>query len=167
MAQITRSWMAFAAIGAAVIHFALVIGSPPALGAVLAVLGAAEFAWGILTLSRDRIVVPRIARVGAIAPVIVWGLAVVLGSVLVTPIAGLNVVPMIVATLFELFIAIGISVQLREARPPATAAPGRYLVAMFAGALVVAAITTPALAFTQAGIAPSSGQFSDTGHSGH
>ena len=70
-------------------------------------------------------------------------------------IGGLRVLPMLVASLLDLAIAIGITWILR--RDPARAAvplrPGRYLLALGAGALVVAALTTPALAATEAGAA--------------
>jgi hypothetical protein len=173
MTQITRGWLAFAAIGAAVIHLALVLGSPLALSIVLGLLGAIEFAWGVLTLSRDRILFARAARFGAIAPVLMWSLVVVMATILDAPFvaSGINFVPMAIATLFELFIAIVLNVQLRR-QPKAITTPrsGRYLLGMFAGALVVAAITAPALAFTQVGISNQSTvryEFSDPGHVGH
>ena len=172
MSQITRSWLAFAAIGAAVIHLALVISSPLPLGIVLGLLVAAEFTWGVLTLSRDRIVVPRAARIGALAPVILWSLIVVAATMLDDPILAsyFNFIPMAVATLFELFVAIAITAQLRrDARTTKAAGTGRYLIGMFVGAMLVATITTPALAFTQAGTQnPHASHYFDTsGHAGH
>ncbi len=172
MSQILRSWLAFAAIGAAVIHLALVISSPLPLGVALALLGAVEFAWGILTLSRDRIVSPKAARFGALVPLITWSLFVVAATVLDDPALAclVNCFPMAVATLFELFIAIAISLQLRRERPVGTpTGTGRYLLGMFAGALLVATITAPALASTQAGLAnPHTSHYFDTsGHAGH
>ena len=172
MSQILRSWLAFAAIGTAVIHLALVISSPLPLGIVLVVLGIAEFGWGVLTLSRDRVIAPKVARVGAIAPVLVWSVIVVAATMLDAPEVAsyFNFFPMAIATLFELFVAISITLQLRrEARPSQPAPAGRYLIGLFAGALVVATITTPALAFTQAGVnnPHASHYFSNTGHAGH
>ncbi len=173
MTQITRSWLAFAAIGAAVIHLALVLGSPLPLSVALGLLGAIEFAWGIITLSRDRIVFPRAARIGAILPVIAWSLLVVLATMLDSPLvaSGFNFIPMAVATLFELFIAITLSSQLRRQRRPATATrSGHTLLGVLAGVVVVAAITAPALALTQAGVVDQRTvqyEFSDPGHVGH
>ena len=62
---------------------------------------------------------------------------------------------MLVASLLDLAIAIGITWILRRdpATPPAPLRPGRYLLGLGAGALVVAALTTPALAATEAGAA--------------
>jgi len=80
MSQITRSWLAFAAVGAAIIHLALVISSP--LPLALAALGTIELSWGVTTLAKDRIVFPRAARVGAMIPVIAWSLLVVTATLL-------------------------------------------------------------------------------------
>ncbi|MCU1514002.1 MAG: hypothetical protein JWO10_1092 [Microbacteriaceae bacterium] len=168
MSQITRGWLAFAAIGAGVIHLALVINAPLPLAVVLGLLGIAEFGWGVMVLSRDRVVVPRLARAGAIVPMIAWSLMVVTATVLGAPFLAsiFNFVPMAVASLFELFIAGYLSVQLRRdpqvdggKTPKRAPAAGLYLIGMFAGALLVAALTTPALAYTQAGI--------DNPHAGH
>ena len=172
MSQVLRGWLAFAAIGTAVIHLALVISSPAPLAVVLALLGVVEFAWGILTLARDRILFPRAARIGAIAPVLLWSLVVVLATLLDAPAVAsyFNFIPMFVATVFELFIALSITTVLRgEARTAKAASAGRYLLGMFAGALVVAALTTPALAFTSAGsVDPQAAHFfTGTGHTGH
>jgi hypothetical protein len=70
-------------------------------------------------------------------------------------IGGLRVLPMLVASLLDLAIAIGITWILRRdpARAAAPLRPGRYLLALGAGALVVAGLTTPALAATEAGAA--------------
>jgi hypothetical protein len=168
VSQITRGWLAFAAIGAGVIHLALVINSPLPLAVVLGLLGAAEFGWGVMVLSRDRIVGARVARAGAILPMIAWSLMVVTATVFDAPLLAsiFNFVPMAVASLFELFIAGYLSFQLRQElevnrdkTPKKEPAAGLYLVGMFAGALLVAGLTTPALAYTQAGI--------DNPHAGH
>jgi len=54
MSAITRTWIAFAAVGTGLIHVALVIGSPLALGIPLAILGVIEFGWGILAFTLNR-----------------------------------------------------------------------------------------------------------------
>lgn len=159
MSQIMRGWLAFAAVGAGVIHLALVISSPLPMGIALGVLGAAEFAWGVLILAKDRVVLPRLARIGAIAPIIVWSLLVVAATIFgATYLASVfNFIPMAIATIFELFVAGLLSVQLRpnrgaDAASPRTPAAGLYLLGMFVGAIAVAALTTPALAYTQIGV---------------
>lgn len=156
MPTIRRTWLAFAAIGTGLIHFALVLGSPLGLGIALSVLALAEFGWGVVTFSRDEVVAPRVALVVALAPVGAWTLLLVASSSLESPelAAALPLLPLAIASLFELFAAAVLGIHLRrrdkDARPTA---PGvaRYLLGLAAGALVVAALTTPALAATEAG----------------
>lgn len=157
MSTITRSWLAFAAIGAGLIHVALVIGSPLPLGIVLAVLGLTEFGWGVLTFARDSVAFPRVALVVALVPVLAWGLLLVTSSVAEMPAiaASFGFLPLAIASLFELFAASVLGMHLRRVTAGGTAprTPGvaRYLLGIAAGGLVVAALTTPALAATSAG----------------
>jgi len=154
MSAVVRGWLGFCALGAGLVHLALVIGSPPAVGIPLLVIGAAEFAWGVFAFSAPALPLPRVARLGALVPILGWVLVLVFsgGS---GAIEGLRVLPMLVGSLFDLAIAIGITGMLRidPAEPAAPLRPGRYLIALGAGALVVAALTTPALAATEAGFA--------------
>ena len=160
MSQITRMWLGFAGIGAGTIHLALVISSPLPIAIALLVLGLVEFAWGVFTFARDSLVAPRIARIVAVAPVIGWSLLVVLATLLDTPeiASSLSLIPMLLATAFEIFVAGALSLYLRRtsdgladaAMRPAPPA-GRYLLALFVGALITAGMTTPALAATEAG----------------
>jgi hypothetical protein len=156
MTTVTRTWLAFAAIGTGLIHVALVIGSPLGLGIALAVLGLAEFAWGVLTFARDTVPFPRAALVAALLPIVGWALLLVTSSVSQMPAiaASIEFVPLAVASLFELFIATVLGVHLRRRGDAAAKPPGvrRYLLGLSAGALAVAALTTPALAATQAGL---------------
>lgn len=155
MSTITRTWLAFAAVGTGLIHLALVIGSPLALGIILAVLGLSEFGWGVLTFARDTVPLPRVALVVAIAPIVGWALLLVISTAADAPsvTASLGLLPLAVSTLFELFIAIVLGIHLRRRPTAAPAVPGvgRYLIGLSIGALVVAALTTPALAATEAG----------------
>jgi len=168
MSAVVRGWLGFIALGAGLIHLALVIGSPPAIGIPLIVIGAAEFAWGVFAFTRPSLPLPRIARVAALVPILGWV------AVLVVPgagaIGGIRVLPMLLASLLDLAIAIGITWILRRtpARAEAPLRPGRYILALGAGALVVAALTTPALAATEAGDAalPNGGLDLPGGH-GH
>ncbi len=132
-------------------HLALVIGSPLAVGIPLVVIGAAEFAWGVFAFTAPALPLPRLARVAALVPILGWVALLVLGGM--GAIGGLRVLPMLVASLLDLAIAIGITWILRRdpARPPVPLRPGRYLLSLGAGALIVAALTTPALAATEAG----------------
>lgn len=163
MSQVTRCWLSFAAIGSGVVHLALVISSPLPLAVPMLVLGLAELIWAVSVLVKDRIVTARLAQIGATAPLILWSLLVVVATMLGTPqiASPLRFVPMAIAAAFELFIAGTIAVYLRRvaaaSHPDAAPAPtqtqsaGRYLAAVFVGGLLVGALTTPALAATQAG----------------
>jgi hypothetical protein len=151
MDAVLRGWLGFFALGAGLVHLALVIGSPVAVGLPLVVIGAAEFAWGVFAFTRPVLPLPRVARVAALVPLLGWAAVLVLGGI--GAIEGLRVLPMLVASLLDLGIAIGITWMLRRdpAKPAVPLRPGRYLLSLGAGALVVAALTTPALAATEAG----------------
>ena len=164
MTIITRAWLSFAAIGAGIIHLALVISSPLAIGIPLALFGIAELTWAVLILMKDRLLLPRLAQAGAITPLLLWSLVTVTVTLLAAPqiASSLRFVPMGIAAIFELFIAGVLSVILRrqtetETEPepstpvaqPATAV--KYLSAVIIAGVLVGALTTPALAATQAG----------------
>jgi hypothetical protein len=158
MAQIRRTWLAFAAIGVGVIHLALVVGAPPVLGALVAALGVAEVSWGVATMVRDQLVTPRIAAAVAVAPVVAWSLVMIASTILGLP--GLSSVlplaPVAIALVFELYAAAAIAAHLRRSSDtggaqPATPPVGRYLVGVGAGALLLGALVTPAIAATEAG----------------
>ena len=165
MSQITRSWLSFAAIGSGIVHLALVISSPLFFGIPLLALGLVELAWAVTVLVSGRLVMARAAQLGATTPLILWSLLVVVATVLGAPeiASPLRFLPMAIAAVFELFIAAILSVQIRRTRDsadgladaaaaaPRTASAGRYLAAVFVGGLLVGALTTPALAATQAG----------------
>ncbi len=157
MSTITRMWLAFAALGTGLVHLGLVVGSPLPLAALFAVLGTVELVWALLTFSRDRLVAPRWVIGFALGPVVAWALAMMLSAVvdlgLLTD--ALPPLPLAVASLLELFAAVTVALAVRRGRdlrakgetPPA----GRYLLGLFAGAIVVAGLVTPALSATTAG----------------
>ena len=170
MSVITRSWLSFSAIGAGVIHLALVISSPLAIAIPLVLLGVAELAWGVLILATDRLLLPRLAQAGAITPLLLWSLLTVTATLLAAPqiTSSLRFIPMAIATIFGLFIAAVLSVSLRRQTETATetatktqtdisnpvttpASALKYLSAVIIAGVLVGALTTPALAATQAG----------------
>lgn len=177
MSPITRSWLAFAAVGTGLIHVALVLGSPLPLGIVLAVLGLAEFGWGVLTFARESIALPRVALAVALAPILGWAaLLGVTGATGATEVAAsLPFLPMGIAVLFELIAAVLLASRLRRTAPPPAPGVAKYLLGLLAGAVVVGALTTPALAATRAGdLAVEHGELNDEGpipiqpgHPGH
>ncbi|MDQ2698793.1 MAG: hypothetical protein M3Y46_08375 [Actinomycetota bacterium] len=160
LSPIVRGWLAFAAVGTGLIHLALVIGAPVPLAVLFGVLGFVEFAWGVLTFVREPFA-PRVAIVVAVVPVVAWGVLITLAASGGMPelAASIALVPLAVATLFELFIVAVLGSHVRRAADPAgredgaSRTPGttKYLIGISAGALVVASLTSPALAATEAG----------------
>ncbi len=152
MSAVVRGWLGFCAVAAGLIHLALFVGAPPMLGIPVLAIGVAEFAWGVFALTAAALPLPHAARAAALVPLLAWvALLVVTGGS--GAIEGLRVLPMLVASLLDLLIAVGVTWMLRigQARPPAPMRPARYLLGLGAGALVVAALTLPALAATEAG----------------
>lgn len=150
MKAVVRAWLGFFALGAGLIHLALVIGSPLVIGVPLLLVGIAEFAWGVFAFTAPTVPFPRAARIGAVAPLLGWALLLVLGSSIVMP--GVRILPMLVASVLDLAVAITITAVLRTSdREPRALRPGSYVLGLGLGALVVAALTAPALAATEAG----------------
>lgn len=152
--SITRAWLAFAAIGAGMIHLALVVSSPFPLAAAPALLGAAELGWGVAALAREVLPAPRIA-LGAAASA---ALASVAASVLAgsaAPVTGAALPLALAASLDSLLVALLIAESTRRRRSAVVPQSGwpvaRSVLAIAVGAVVVGAVTTPALAATEAG----------------
>jgi hypothetical protein len=158
---ITRTWLGMAAIAAGLIHVALGAAAPLVLAVPLIMIAVAEMAWGVTSIVTDRAPAPVAALAGTLAPIGLWAATITAASVSGDPelLAPLPFLAMGSATLFNLFLACVLALQLRRAaRPTATtAAPssepsvGRYLLGVLAGACVMSALTTPALANTHAG----------------
>ena len=166
MSTIVRGWLAFAAVGTGIIHLALVIGAPLPLAVVFGLLGFAEFAWGVLAFVREPFA-PRVAIAVAVVPIAAWGVLITMaaGGSVPEVAASLNLLPLAIATLFELFIVavLGSHVRRTADHTPRTPGTAKYLVGICAGALVVAGLTSPALAATEAGLgAPTHGGMGTT-----
>ena len=160
MSQIIRTWLGFAAIGAGLIHLAMVASSPLPVAIVLVGLGVTEFGWGILLFAKDRLIGASAARIVAVGPVILWSMLVLAATLFDAAWLAslLPLIPMAIATVFELFVVAVLSLQLRPSKgtdaaasAPASPSAGRYLLALTVGGILVGALTTPALAATEAG----------------
>lgn len=152
----TRAWIGAAAIGAGLIHLALVVDAPLLIGVLLTIVGLAEFGGGVLTLFDGRFLVPRVAIVAALCPVGLWITALLLGAPSLRPI------PLAAATLLDLAIAALLAVSMRRAtvRPSNASLVAGALV----GALLVAAVTVPALMATRAGESVLDPRFTENQH---
>lgn len=139
---VARSALGFAALGAGLIHLALAIGAAPWLAAGLALAGAVELLWGVLTVSRPGVPSPRVALAGALVPATAWVALLVAGAP-ETP----RVLPMLAATGLGLAAAAILATGLR--RDPRTE-PRHPLAGIAAAGVVVALVTVPALLATEA-----------------
>lgn len=161
-----RVWPALASWGAGLIHFAVAAAAPLPLLVAFAALGAAEFAWGVASLRANRVVLPRTTLIVAVAA-LAASVAVALAGVMAW-------LPLLCSSVMVVFVAAAAALVVRRrsqgrvaaASAPAPARPGRTLAGFVAGAALVAALTTPALAATDAGqYAVPHGEM--PGHHGH
>ncbi|SDL01163.1 hypothetical protein SAMN05216282_12247 [Cryobacterium psychrotolerans] len=171
MNPVVRTWLAFAAIGAALVHLAVGAGAPLPLAIILVGLGLAELGWGVVTLIRGRVTAPDATVALALVPVFLWGATAILGSGLgVTADAtGLPFYPMAVASLFDITLACSLALSRRSnarrattdaapspradvpAAPPRPQAAWSFLAALMIGGMLFSGLTTSALAATRAG----------------
>lgn len=136
-----RAGIAFAALGAGLVHLGLAVGAVPGVAATLALVGALEVLWGALAVGRGHLPIPRVALAVALVPAVAWGAAVLLG------IPGPRVLPMLAATALDLVVAAGIAAGIRRGPRVESRRP---LLAVALAALVVGVVTVPALALTEA-----------------
>ncbi|GAA1918005.1 hypothetical protein GCM10009775_08240 [Microbacterium aoyamense] len=142
------AWTSVAAWGAGLIELALGAGaltsgdSPWGWGVILIALGVAGLVWGAATLARGHLLAPRTGVAGALASLV----AVV--AILVLDPARTSVVTVGAASV--LLVAVALSCA-RQSRRRTDAAPPRLWV-LFAAAVIVAGIVTPALGATEAGL---------------
>lgn len=180
-AQSAPSWPAFAAWGGGLIQIALGAGAitgegasvaARAAGFLLLTLGLAALGWGLATLVRGHIVVPRTSAAGA-----------VVGIVLAATQLGLDpsrtsIFAVAVASLLLLAVALRSVREIRRANGRTTTAetdaaapretPNANVLGIVVGALLVAALVTPALAATEAGqLAPDHGDHGMIMEPGH
>ncbi|MET1053142.1 MAG: hypothetical protein ABWX65_10930 [Mycetocola sp.] len=156
----SRSVMALASLGVGLVHLAVGAGSPLFPAILLVGFGIAELAWGVAILARGRVPLATAALPLSLVPVALWGidvtLVIAIGGTGMS--AGLPFGPMAAATVLSLIIGFSLATARRRATNPraegstaAPARPGRYLLGMLAGSLLVAGLVTPALAGTKAG----------------
>ena len=169
-------WPALFAWGAGLIHIAVAAGSPLGVLVPLTALGLAELAWGIAAL--------RLGRMPLVRTALAVGLLATLGGLVLALFDLMAWIPLVSSSLMLLAIAGASAVTLRRAArgsngrsaddrdadagasARSSAPVGRTLIGVVAGALLVSALTTPALAQTHAGdYAIPHGEM--TGHHGH
>lgn len=154
-------WSALAALGSGLILLAVAAGADPWLAIPLVAVAAAEIVWGILTMRAGRIIAPRTTAILCTAMIVVAAALLFTRSIGLLPFLALVSLHWVTAV----FAALRLSLARRHdpaARPsaagataPSTTAPGaaKFLIVLTAQAMLVAAITTPALADTEPGAA--------------
>lgn len=165
-ADVARCWAGFASLGAGLVHLAVVqehLAEWWLYGAFFAVVGAAQILWGLGALARDRAPLLRLVAAGNIALVALWAITRTVGLPIgpepwTAEAAGRADVLCVVLEIGTV-LALAATARTHSRRARATAVPmthrglgaGRFVALMFAGALAVSAITTPALAATESG----------------
>ncbi|MFF2050917.1 hypothetical protein ACFVU2_04890 [Leifsonia sp. NPDC058194] len=151
----TRAFLAVAALGAGLLHAALAPGAPLPLLVVLLAVAAAELAWSVTTLARDRPALFRLVPALALVPVGLWAALAVVGATATSgTVISLPLVPMAAASLLDVVIAAVSAVVLRRDRPASQRSGAlRFVAALALSASAVCAVTIPALGLTDAGFA--------------
>lgn len=152
-----RTWPMLAALGAGLLLVALAAGSfvlpaagpigGPALGVLPAVLGGLALCWAVGALHAGRLLAPAATLAIAAGAVIVLAVFEWLG-------ARFALLPLLATSVLLLVVAIAAAVRLRRGIPRPEPAPRNglwSLPGLLAGAVLVAALTVPALAATAVG----------------
>ena len=156
--DVARCWAGFASLGAGLVHLAVVrehLAEWWVYGVFFAGIGTLQILWAMVALARDTAPSPRAVAAVNAGVIVLW---------LLTRTVGLPVGPEpwtaeavgTADTLSVALEAVVVALLLAATRVPRAAdapqlAPGARLALMGAGALVMAAITTPALAATESG----------------
>lgn len=154
--MLAPTWAVMAGWGAGLIAIALGAGALSAentgfrvIGVALITSGVVIIAWGAVTLARGHIIVPRVGIAVAVGAIILLSAAMMVAP---TQISVLSV-----ATASLLLVigggACALTVRRAARGTRSEAAPGssRTILGVLSGAVVVAALVTPALAATEAG----------------
>ncbi|UOQ61172.1 hypothetical protein MUN76_04160 [Leucobacter rhizosphaerae] len=146
-------WSALAAIGSTLILCAIAAESGWLLAGTLLAAAAAELVWGLGVLRAGRMLAPRLA--------IAVSVVVMAAATALVFARQIGWVPFAVLVVLHWSVALLAAVRLRRLRAasaysagsgaPASPRPGATVIAVTAAAMVVAALTTPALANTSAG----------------
>jgi hypothetical protein len=161
-ADVARCWAGFASLGAGLVHLGVVrehLEEWWIFGVFFAVVGAAQICWALMALSADRAPFPRFVVGANIALVALWATTRTVGI----PIGPERWAPEaagradVLCIVLELATLVALTVAARGVRRPLVTSvgrsrgAGRSVALLFAGALAVSAVTTPALAATESG----------------
>jgi len=142
---LVRGWAASAALGAGLVHLCLASVRDDSWLIALALLGAGELVWAVAVLARGRILLPRVVLAVAVATAVCSAAALAAGLLR-------DPLPALAGGVLQLAAAGLVAASLRRAPSADRVVPaGRTVLGLLAGALVVSALATPAMAATSAG----------------
>jgi hypothetical protein len=156
--DVARCWAGFASLGAGLVHLAVVrehLAEWWLFGAFFVVVGALQVGYAVLALARDRAPAPRsVAAVNA-GLIVLWAVTRAVGLPVGperwTPEA-VGVADVLCAVLEVVVVGLLVAaVRVPRHGRPLHLAAGARLALLGVGALAMAAVTTPALAATEAG----------------
>lgn len=155
--DVARGWAGFALLGAGLVHLAEVrthLDMSLLHGMFFVAVGSAQVGVGMTSLAR-RVPAPRLVVAGQLAVLVVWGLSRTVGLPFPPQAWTAEAVgrPDLLAAGLGVVAVTSILVGRRASAGARrhSLRPGRYLAALGAGAVLVAGLTTPALAATEAG----------------
>jgi hypothetical protein len=156
--DVARCWAGFASLGAGLVHLAVVhehLAEWWLFGVFFVAVGALQVGWAVLALARDRVPAPRaIAAVNA-GVIVLWAVSrsvgLPVGPEQWTPEA-VGLADVVCAALEVVVVGLLLAaVRVPRDRRPLHLAASARLALLGIGALAMAAVTTPALAATEAG----------------
>jgi len=156
--DVARCWAGFASLGAGLVHLAVVrehLAEWWLFGAFFIGIGVFQIVWALLALGRDRAPFPRVVAALNAGVIALWvitrtvGLPV--GPERWTPeaVGMADVVCAVLQAIVVVLLVAAVRVPRKGRTPPLAA--GARLALLGIGALAMAAVTTPALAATEAG----------------
>jgi len=161
--DMARCWAGFASLGAGLVHVAVLrehLDHWLLAGVFFGALAAVQLGWGLAALARDRAPLPRafialnLAVVGLWAVTRTTGLPFGPGAGAAEPVGTADGLCMVLQGLIVASLLVAARTAAPDgARTADTGRPraGRFLVGLTAGAVVMAALATPAMAATEAG----------------
>lgn len=158
--EVARCWAAFACLGAGLIHLAVVhqhLAQWRLAGVFFVLVGVTQVGWAIAALARRTVPAAGITATASLALVALWGVTRTTGlpfgpdAGTAEPVGTADVLCVVLQMTTVVLVLVSAAVSGRGNPPSRDPSPGLKLALLGAGALVMAALTTPALAATDAG----------------